>query len=214
MKRLRVLNKRIISVVALAAVVIFGSVLAVYFQSTEVNNNFSTSSSAIEVIEKFDQSDKWLPGEEKEKQVVFRNTGKTPMLMRFILEVTLYDENGEEVSMDDLDGFYLLRWNKDFHNKWTSNAGEDENYPGYYYFNQVLQPGEDTGITLESVKFSKNLTNDGHNEENYSNYTLSVKVNAESIQASEGAVLDQWNGDISSLEISSEGNVTWTLLKS
>lgn len=211
MKRLRIVHKRIIPILALATVLIFGSVLAVYFQSTQVNNQFTTSSSAIEVNEKFNESDKWLPGEEKVKQVAFTNTGKTPMLMRFVLEVKLYNAEGEEVSMENLEEFYSLKWNKNFYSTWTSRANGDQNHLGYYYFNHVLQPGENTGITLESVKFSKNLTNDGHNDENYSNYTLSVKVKAESIQVSKDAVLEEWREDVTDLTVGSDQNVTWEL---
>lgn len=59
----------------------------------------------------------------------------------------------------------------------------------YYYYNQILEPGAHTSDLLKTVKFVA-----GNDDNVYKNLTFEVKVEAESVQASNGAAGDlKWD---------------------
>lgn len=197
-------NRKKIAVIAgLCLVLLIGGVYAYFFQSSELKNPFSTANPSIEVVENFNPADQWLPGEKKRKEVTFTNTGDVDVLMRFKVEVSMIDSKGVEVQQIP-EGFYTLNWSDEMKGKWYIE-GKDKPL-GYYYYNAVLAPGATTGMTLKSVAFTPEISNDTH-ETNYSGYVLHVKVVGEAIQADSSAVSEEWNMNVS---IDSDKKAVWS----
>ena len=70
----------------LAAVLVLGAAggtLGYYKSSAGVTNRISTKESGVTLREVFNPADHWLPGETKEKQVSFSNSGDVPQVIRF-----------------------------------------------------------------------------------------------------------------------------------
>lgn len=197
-------NRKKIAVIAgLCLVLLIGGVYAYFFQSSELKNPFSTANPSIEVVENFNPADQWLPGEKKRKEVTFTNTGDVDVLMRFKVEVSMIDSKGVEVQQIP-EGFYTLNWSDEMKGKWYIE-GKDKPL-GYYYYNAVLAPGASTGMTLKSVAFTPEISNDAH-ETDYSGYVLHVKVVGEAIQADSSAVSEEWNMNVS---IDSDKKAEWS----
>ena len=197
-------NRKKIAVIAgLCLVLLIGGVYAYFFQSSELKNPFSTANPSIEVVENFNPADQWLPGEEKRKEVTFTNTGDVDTLMRFKVEVSMTDANGDVVETIPK-GFYTLNWSDEMKGKW--HIEEKDKPLGYYYYTAVLAPGASTGMTLKSVAFTPQISNDTH-EKDYSGYVLHVKVVGEAIQADSSAVSEEWNMNVS---INSDKEAVWS----
>lgn len=199
-------NRKTIAVImGLCLVLMIGGVYAYFSESSSMNNPFTTPNPSVEIVENFNPADQWLPGEEKRKEVTFNNSGNVESLMRFKVEVWMTDPEGKEVESIP-ENFYTLNWSNNFNNSPDWNKDFSEDALGYYYYNKVLQPGETTGMTLKSVEFTPDISNDSHGTD-YSNYTLHVKVIGESIQTNAGAAADEWGMNV---VIGEQGNVTWS----
>lgn len=209
-------NKKALAVASLllVAVITVAGVIAYFFQSTEVVNHLNTNRAEVILGEKFNPSEHWVPGETIDKQVLFGNTGETDMLLRFRVDVSLLDKNGDPAELPD--HFYELVWNKDQEEGidalWTrKTVQEGEESVNYYYYNQVFKASEQTPITLEAVKFSEKLSNDTEGLlTDYSGYTLKVDVKGEMIQVDEKAAEEAGWNPVKLTEKNGNIQVEWT----
>lgn len=165
---------------------VVGGSLAWFTDTDTVTNNFATqgegteSNNGIKIHEEFDSelAQKALPETKVNKDVKVENKASYPQLIRVNFEKNW--ENGEGLDIKNIElGFQNVTKTGEA-NKWI------EGTDGYYYFNGVVQPKGFTENLLDYVKLSKNIDN------NYKNKKYDVVVNAESIQASNGAVSDAW----------------------
>lgn len=82
----------------------------------------------------------------------------------------------------------------------------------YYYYKKVLKAKgssqSSTQHVLESVKFSENLSNDGHKNSDYSNVQIDLTIAGETVLVDERAVEEQWPGVTVSFTKNSEGAVS------
>ncbi len=174
-------NARRLIVVAAAAVAVLiaGVSLAYYYASSDIPNRFETAEAKVYMSEKFDPSDKWVPGEEKQKEASFGNSGDTDAVIRIRFDKTLRLSDGTEVSDQDILESFTLNFDDGFSSSWV--RGSD----GWYYGRNVLKQGEMTDVTLRSVTVSSLLSNDVHGvKTDYSSAVFSVDVKGELIQAS------------------------------
>lgn len=169
----------VMAAAAAAAVLVAGVSLAYYYASGEIPNRFETAEAKVYMSEKFDPSDRWVPGEQKQKEVRFGNEGDTDAVIRVRFDKVLKLSDGTEVSDQDiLDGF-TLNFADGFSTGWV--RGSD----GWYYSRNVLKSGEMTDVTLGSVTVSSLLSNDVHGvKTDYSSAVFTVNVKGELIQAS------------------------------
>lgn len=143
--------------------------------ASPVVNRISTKKSGVTMREVFNPADKWLPGETKEKQVSFSNSGELPQVIRFKCEST-WSERSEVVGAD-APVLTLTR-------KPTIQFSDMENWKQvgeWYYYKKTLQPGETTPDAISAIKFGSELTNGGYDgKKDYSNkrYTLTVIMEA------------------------------------
>lgn len=210
MKRINVKAKGILVALGLLLATAAGVTAAYYASQKRFENEFKVDKPGVAVVEKFNPSDHWVPGEEKSKEVWFTNTGEQDMLLRFSVEAEWAPETehpNREAS--DVVGLY---WN-------IGNGDRGEGTPAdfkefkqdgiwYYYYQKVLKAGESTDHVLESVKFETDLSNDGHENSDFSNTQINLTIKGETVLADEEAkaALELWKvkGTISG------GDVVWS----
>ena len=169
-------NKKLLLIFGLLVLMAVGSTYA-YFQSSEsIDNQFHSAEAKIYLNEKFDPNDRWVPGEEKQKEVRFGNEGRIDAVLRVKFTPILQLEDETEDS--NAAAGFTLNFADDFSTNWTEKDG-------WYYYNKVLVPGELTDITLKSVTISDAIGNDEHGIlTDYSGASYDVKIEGELLQAS------------------------------
>ena len=197
------MNKRnllIGSALVLAALLVVGGTMAWFTASSgPVTNQFTAGTVKIKLhdVGGYDEDQNEIPfspngvanvnhGDDYTKIVYVENTGSKAVYVRVKLSpewsgdlpnvVTIADEDYVMADFPILDGW--------------------EYYEGWYYYTSPVAAGESTAHLIEEVIFAgKEMDND------YQGATFTLEVEAEAIQASNGAALDQWGVDPSTLPI-------------
>ncbi|MEZ4358332.1 MAG: TasA family protein [Eubacteriales bacterium] len=165
--------KKKILVIALAVMAIslvgYGT-LAWFTSQDTANNTITTGDIEIQVNETMiddgeevpyvDPTDTLVPGTTSSKIVCVENTGSDAAYVRVKLDVAFDDE---ELSTD------VISLNLNTTN-WTYSNG-------YYYYNSILQPGDETEDLFDSYTFSTSAGNE------YASAELSIDVNAYAVQS-------------------------------
>jgi len=171
--------KLLVASMAVAAMLV-GGTLAWFTFHQDMDNHFTTGSVKTNIHEKFDpeKGKDMQPGVKVTKQVSVENTGKSAALLR--VKITpVWDAKGNLPQSDATEAVDLnLANNSD----WIK--GND----GYYYYTKVLAKGATSSQLLDSVdiKGTFNMTED------YQNRGLTVKVESDAIQTTNGAWQDAW----------------------
>ncbi len=168
----------------------FGAVIAHFYKVQSVDNEFQMTKPKVYMNEKFNPKDRWVVGEEKEKQVRFGNQGDMDTIIRVRFDKKLVLEDGTDISDPDLLAGFTLNFSKEFTDHWIH--GNDD----WYYCKQILKPKEITGVTLNSVTISDQIGNDKRGgDKDYSNAVFRVDVEGQMLQASfagDGAAQNGW----------------------
>lgn len=107
-----------------------------------------------------------MPGQTVDKVVYIENDCPNSEYVRIYLEKSIHSEQGSDVQLTFED--ITLDINNEM---WT--LGDD----GWYYYNAVLEPGENTEPLFTTVSFGKKLNND------YQNCGLEIIVHAQAVQS-------------------------------
>lgn len=169
-------NRKILIILGLLALLVLGTTLAYFQKSESIDNKFQSAEAKVYLNEKFDPNDRWVPGEEKQKEVRFGNDGKIDAVLRvkFTPVLKLKDGTEDEEAAKD----FKLNFASDFNEKW-------EKHGEWYYYKKVLNSNQMTDITLKSVTISDSIGNDEHGiVTDYSEATYDVKIEGELLQAS------------------------------
>lgn len=189
MKRISLKAKGVLAALGLVLAAAAGVTAAYYASQKQFENEFKVDKPGVAIVEKFNPSDHWVPGEEKSKEVWFTNTGEQDMLLRFSVEAewapgTVHPDREASDVVE-------LYWNQ---GDGTREQGLpvsftyfDQDGTGYYYYQKVLKAGTSTEHVLESVKFKTNLSNDGHENSDYSNTQINLTIKGETVLADEEA---------------------------
>ena len=184
------------SIVVLVALLIVGGTMAWFTAEADpVTNTFTAGTVEIVLHDDFptDGIENVNPGDKYDKIVYVENTGSKAIYVR--VKLTPAWTKGEsslplQVGSVDMATFPLLN------NGWVLHTD------GWYYYTEPLAgavvdvANAVTTHLIEKVKFAgAAMTND------YQGATFTLKVEAEAIQASNGAALDQWGVDPSTLAI-------------
>lgn len=182
----------------LAAVLVLGAVggtLGYYKNSAGVTNRISTKESGVTLREVFNPADHWLPGETKEKQVSFSNSGDVPQVIRFQYTGKWSDSSGTPLPGLTVQPTVNL-----------ANTGNWEEIDGWYYYKKVLQPNDVTANVIESVTFDASLTNGGYDgKTDYSGKRYTLTVTVESLSANTTETVAGWHMTFTD----SGGTLTW-----
>lgn len=180
-------KRRMILILGVLIPLVIGSTWAYFSKTVKMDNLFQSSEAKVYLNEKFDPKDRWVPGEEKQKEVRFGNEGQISAVLRVRFTSVLKRSDGTEDA--DAAKNFKLNFSEDFKKNWVQ-SGE------WYYCNKVLSAGELTDITLRSVTISDQIGNDEHGiQPDYSNASYDVKIDGELLQASlasEAAVQLNW----------------------
>lgn len=194
-------NKKVMLILGMLTLLVVGIIFAFFQKSESIDNKFQTAEAKINLTEKFDPNDRWVPGEEKQKEVRFGNEGTVASVLRVKFTPVLKLENGTEDTEATKE--FKLNFAENFQENWTDGGD------GWYYYNKILDPDQMTDITLKSVTISDQIGNDEHGiETDYSGASYDVKIEGELLQASlasEAAEYMKW-GLIPSV---TEDVVTW-----
>ena len=176
--------------------VAIGTTLAFYSGGGNLQNNLGTKDSSVYLEEKFSPEDDWLPGETKTKEVKFGNDGDGAQVIRFKVELQwLNKSNGEWNNIETSDPVEI-NWSDSFKDgdDWDDNFIADASSPGWYYYNKILEKGDETPVVMESVTFSPKLANAviGDSKEDFSGTTYRIKVYMEGIDATSAIATQTW----------------------
>lgn len=182
--------KKILLIVGVFSLLMIACVWAFFQTSMPVTNPFSTGEAKVYLSETFDVDDKWVPGEEKQKEVSFGNEGDVPVVLRARFIPTLWLSDESKVSDQSILNGFQLNYADSFTSEW-------EEHDGWYYYKKVLEPDARTNHTLVSVTMNKNISNDVHGiQTDYSGARMDVDIESEAIQSTvskDSSKLQSWD---------------------
>ena len=188
-------KKTFIFIILLFAVVLVGTTIA-YLQSTDIFENiFQTGIYKTVTTEVFESPTNWKPGDVVSKTITTKNEGTIPIRVRIKLDERWINDNNEELS-NDSPIYGKIAWYDLNLDNWTFNVDPDTNEV-YYYYNDVLQPGEITDSIISEVIFNENYDGDiicvrnneglGNTceggEDSYMGATFYLSITTETVQA-------------------------------
>ncbi len=187
------MKKKKLSIIAASVAIMacVGGTFAWFTATDSVTNSFATSGNedpnedpddGVKVEEIFDEEEaaKVVPGTEVNKDVAAKNTSTYDSFIRINFEKVFKETpyGGDNTEKINLTYQNLTASLED--NNWVDGGDE------YFYYLGKVAPGMSTSYLLDSVSLDKSADN------TYKNATFDVIVNAEGIQASNGAALDTW----------------------
>lgn len=165
-----------IGLAALALLTVVGT-LTYFYAAEKLKNPFQMAEAKIYLNEKYNPKDRWLPGEQKQKEVCFGNDGKIAAVLRVQFTKTM-DDLSNRSGIKELGKEVELNFSGEFFREW-------EQHGDWYYYKKVLEPGKITDITLQSVTLSNEIGNDEHGiQKNYAGAIFDIQVRGELLQAS------------------------------
>lgn len=172
------------SAVILAVLLVVGGTMAWFTAEADpVVNTFKAGTVAISINDQFDEelTGNVNPGDKYDKVVSVTNDGSKRAYIRVkltpIFLESLDPEVASNVSVDVVD-FPIL-------DGWTPLQPD-----GYYYYKLIVLPGQTTSNIIDKVEFAGDeMDND------YQGLFFTLTVNAEAIQATNGAINDEWGID-------------------
>lgn len=160
-----------------------GGTLGYYKSSAGVTNRISTKESGVTLREVFNPADHWLPGETKEKQVSFSNSGDVPQVIRFQYTGEWCNSSGTSLPEPAVPPTVKL-----------ADTGNWTKIDDWYYYKKVLQPNDVTANVIESVTFDASLTNGGYDgKTDYSGKRYTLTVTVESLSANTTETVAGWS---------------------
>lgn len=176
-------NKKIMlgSAIMLAVLLVAGGTMAWFTaQSDPVTNNFKAGTLKIKINDTFnpEAAENVNPGDKYSKVVNITNTGTKRAYIRVKLTPAFMtvDANNQPVvsNLDTSVVTYPILPNWILHN-------------GYYYYKNIVGAGVTTTDIINEVKFAGAAMNN-----NYQGAKFTLKVEADAIQATNGAINDAW----------------------
>ena len=173
------------SVVAMMALLISGATMAWFTDSKSATNTFTTGKVALTMTEAFVSPTAWAPGDVTSKDVTLKNDGNLAIYVRAKFVPKWNTKVGNDLTPNDLatsNVTYPLDAN------WVAITKKDKNNNDetWYYCKKIINP--DNAVTM-----GLKVTLDGVSTNNdYQDKVFTLGVNAESVQAKNGAAASQW----------------------
>ena len=153
------MRKNRLALLSLVSLIVIGLVAGTfaYFTNESVFENiFHTKPYSADTYEEFESPKDWKPGQEIDKTVFAKNTGEGDVIVRMTLDSeTWVSANGDQLS-NKMPGGVTDVAVKSFANPSDWILDND----GYYYYQDILAPGEETSAFLGSVTLNKDVVND------------------------------------------------------
>lgn len=146
----------LLSLISLLSMGLIAGTFAYFTNESVFANIFHTKPYAAEAYEEFHSPDDWKPGQEITKKVFAKNIGAGDVIVRMTLvSETWVSANGATLSNKMPDGVADVAI-KNFLNPSDWILDSD----GYYYYQGILAPGEETSAFLGSVTLNPDVVND------------------------------------------------------
>lgn len=225
-----------ISIAALVSLAVimgtFGGTWAYYGASRAMANPLRTPGSGVAIVEDFNPTDSFLPGETVVKKVAFQNTGDMDLYLRVKIppsegwyESVIDNVNGTETTVVrpvDEGKLLVSRVIKDWTEEWGNQRADDSWDDGtewvtigdYRYYKKILPAGGSTADILSSIKLDPAVSNDRHAAD-YSDKIYKLTFDAEAIpvyadgQATYG-IEAEWK---MTAEMGNEGILSWEIIQ-
>lgn len=205
--------------ILLAALVIIGGVWAYYQGRDDLQNRLITKGSEVFLKELFSPNDEWVPGETKEKAVVFGNRGDLNQVIRFKVTEAWYDNNGTPGDLtDDIPWTFTGTYNpKPAVIRWTGGgnapaATDWVKIGDWYYYTRVLPKGNFltpsmTPQVMDGVTFSPAISNAGPGAaDDFTNKRYALALQMESLDVSSEMTKAAWHAKFTE----SGGSLNWS----
>ena len=174
-----------------------GIVFALYRALVVVPNRFKAMTYNVVLDEEF--YDDWGT---KKVTITNRDSTNVPVALRVSFNEVWSNTVGDEyyTLSNKVNGLDTVKkeWTPTFLNDFV--LSDD----GWYYYKKVLNPEESVQI-LNSISLSDNVIVDSPYYEEYKKYDYELSFNYEAIQATEKAISDVWNIDVSK----NGNNINW-----
>lgn len=168
-----------------------GMTYASWQSQGETVNKISMASVKGQIVEEYEQNQTVYPNATVDKKVQVKNTGTVDALPRVKIEKVwgdTRDKDGKLLTDPDLSTDNIeITYNTE---KWTYDPSD-----GYFYYNEVLKPGEITDSLFDSFKVNGENTGG-----EYKNKQADIIVNMELVQAA-GNGLTYWDKSFEELGI-------------
>jgi len=182
---MKIKTKLTIFTVALATLIMLGATMAYFSAAQALHNPMITKGSDVYLQEVFNEKDKWLPGETKEKVVRFGNKGDTAQVIRFKADTEWFLGDGTTAWTPATPNPVEIHWTTYLSSEWTLIGG-------WYYYNKPLLPGQQTNEVMDWVKFSNLISNGGPGAEDFSDKIFRLTINMESLDVSAIITNAEW----------------------
>lgn len=170
-------------VFSLAALLVVGGTMAWFTDNAKVTNLFTAGTVEIEVNEHdFENITDWNPGDTTDKDVSVKSNGSKQTYVRVMLTPVWYDGENEADGVD-ADNVELIL-DADWGDNWVKSEG-------WYYYKKILEKDDETELLLDAVYLKGEATGN-----KYQGLTLRIEVEADAVQASNGAFKDAWDLDV------------------
>lgn len=193
----------------------FGSTWAYYYSGSQMlENPLTTSHSGAVIVEIFDSSSSFLPGETVEKRVAFQNTGEMDLYLRVRIPPNegWYDKKASntKLSTDRVIKTWTAEWGEEDGSGGWKDGSEWVTIGDYRYYTKILPQGEVTKDILESIRLDPEVSNDRH-AANYSDQIYKLTFDAEAVPVYEDSsygVREEWQMNV---EKQADGTLHWFL---
>jgi len=170
--------------ILLVAVLLLGVVgtFAFFRSEASVANFLYSRNYQADLIDIFDNNRFALPGDTLNKDVSMKNNGEVNSVVRIRLTPSwapAVDAKGNPLDPDLVTVSYGLSYATD----WTL-------IDGWYYYNKILEPGEETSLLVDSLKLAA-FSND-HHAVNYSEAVYTLAIEGTSLQALTVSTEEVW----------------------
>lgn len=183
----------------LSLVAIFATVLGTFAYSENTGwaeNYISLGIFKVDLIDIFIGNRFALPGDTINKDVSMKNNGTRDAVVRIQLTPS-WTPDKDPLDNDRLTDAVTVMFGPDAATDWTY-------YDGWYYYNKILRPGEETSLLVDALYFSA-VSDDTHDTD-YSSAAYNLNVLGESLLAMPDAAADVWDMDYELIG----GILTWT----
>lgn len=163
------------SAILLAVLLVAGGTMAWFTADANITNSFKAGTVKIEIN---GQSETVVenvnPGDSYDNEVSVKNAGSKRAYMRVELVPKFVGVEGNTLSAEGIVTYPILA-------NWVLHTD------GWYYYKNIVQPGASTTNLIEEVLFA----GAGMGNE-YQGAEFTLTVNAQAIQATNGAINDEW----------------------
>lgn len=139
-------KKTLVAIALMFLIIVIGATFAVFMSTADYNNDFNLGNYNIVTKEIFTSPDNWAPGDTIPKVLTAKNEGTIPASVRMSYTEEWTDQDGNVVNMPA--GTAIINFTTP--SNWTENNG-------YYYYNNVLETGDESSSLIESVTLNPNL---------------------------------------------------------